>query len=190
MVDFFGKLYLWIWGIVCLMLFVISTSVGDFLFKVFIGLFLLLAVATLLGELGILEWGAKFKALSSETKLLILSAFFFFGLWLLVNYDVVNNITTNINQSSVESDNQKIKQTRSDIDNIFIHKDFLLSGEIKYRVTSTRNTSFELLEHPYLEEKNILLRFDKINNQLFVEDRTLDLDSLKDLFTAEVLFDS
>jgi hypothetical protein len=139
-----------------------------------------------LGELGILEWGAKFKAASSETKLLILSAFFFFGLWLLVNYDVVNNI----NQSSVESDNQKIKQTRSDIDNIFIHKDFLLSGEIKYRVTSTRNTSFELLEHPYLEEKNILLRFDKINNLLFVEDKTLDLDSLKDLFTAEVLFDS
>jgi hypothetical protein len=137
-------------------------------------------------ELGILEWGAKFKAASSETKLLILSAFFFFGLWLLVNYDVVNNI----NQSSVESDNQKIKQTRSDIDNIFIHKDFLLSGEIKYRVTSTRNTSFELLEHPYLEEKNILLRFDKINNLLFVEDKTLDLDSLKDLFTAEVLFDS
>ena len=34
------------------------------------------------------------------------------------------------------------------------------------------------------------LRFDKINNLLFVEDKTLDLDSLKDLFTAEVLFDS
>lgn len=190
MVNFFGKLYLWIWGIVCLMIFVISTSVGDFLFKVFFGLFLLLGVVIVLGELGILEWGAKFKAASSETKLLILSAFFFFGLWLLVNYDVVNNITTNINQSSVESVNQKIKQTRSDIDNIFIHKDFLLSGEIKYRVTSTRYTSFELLEHPYLEEKNILLRFDKINNLLFVEDKTLDLDSLKDLFTAEVLFDS
>lgn len=190
MIDFIGKSFLWIGGFVLLFLFVIATDVGWFLLRIFMGLFLFLAATTVLGELGISEWGPKFKALSSEGKFLVLGAFFFFGLWLLVNYDVVNNITTNINQSSVESVNQKIKQTRSDIDNIFIHKDFLLSGEIKYRVTSTRYTSFELLEHPYLEEKNILLRFDKINNLLFVEDKTLDLDSLKDLFTAEVLFDS
>jgi len=176
--NFIGKSFLWIWGFVTLFLFVTATDVGEFLFRIFMGLFLLLAAATLLGELGILDWGTKFKALSTEGKFLVLGAFFFFGLWLLVQYDVVNNITTNINQSSVES-----------IDNVFIHKDFLLSGEIKYRVTSTRYLTFELLEHPYLEDKNIIFRLDRVNNLLFVQDKTLDIDSFKNIFTVVLKVD-
>ena len=178
MSNFIGKSFLWIWGFVTLFLFVTATDVGEFLFRIFMGLFLLLAAATLLGELGILDWGTKFKALSTEGKFLVLGAFFFFGLWLLVQYDVVNNITTNINQSSVES-----------IDNVFIHKDFLLSGEIKYRVTSTRYLTFELLEHPYLEDKNIIFRLDRVNNLLFVQDKTLDIDSFKNIFTVVLKVD-
>ena len=189
MSNFIGKSFLWIWGFVTLFLFVTATDVGEFLFRIFMGLFLLLAAATLLGELGILDWGTKFKALSTEGKFLVLGAFFFFGLWLLVQYDVVNNITTNINQSSVESDNQKIAQARKDIDNVFIHKDFLLSGEIKYRVTSTRYLTFELLEHPYLEDKNIIFRLDRVNNLLFVQDKTLDIDSFKNIFTVVLKVD-
>jgi len=176
--NFIGKSFLWIWGFVTLFLFVTATDVGEFLFRIFMGLFLLLAAAALLGGLGILDRGTKFKALSTEGKFLVLGAFFFFGLWLLVQYDVVNNITTNINQSSVES-----------IDNVFIHKDFLLSGEIKYRVTSTRYLTFELLEHPYLEDKNIIFRLDRVNNLLFVQDKTLDIDSFKNIFTVVLKVD-
>ena len=178
MSNFIGKSFLWIWGFVTLFLFVTATDVGEFLFRIFMGLFLLLAAAALLGGLGILDRGTKFKALSTEGKFLVLGAFFFFGLWLLVQYDVVNNITTNINQSSVES-----------IDNVFIHKDFLLSGEIKYRVTSTRYLTFELLEHPYLEDKNIIFRLDRVNNLLFVQDKTLDIDSFKNIFTVVLKVD-
>ena len=178
MSNFIGKSFLWIWGFVTLFVFIAATDVGEFLFRIFMGLFLLLAAGALLGELGILDWGTKFKALSTEGKFLVLGAFFFFGLWLLVQYDVVNNITTNINQSSVES-----------IDNVFIHKDFLLSGEIKYRVTSTRYLTFELLEHPYLEDKNIIFRLEKVNNLLFVQDKTLDIDSFKNIFTVVLKVD-
>jgi len=176
--NFIGKSFLWIWGFVTLFVFIAATDVGGFLFRIFMGLFLLLAAAALLGGLGILDRGTKFKALSTEGKFLVLGAFFFFGLWLLVQYDVVNNITTNINQSSVES-----------IDNVFIHKDFLLSGEIKYRVTSTRYLTFELLEHPYLEDKNIIFRLDRVNNLLFVQDKTLDIDSFKNIFTVALKVD-
>ena len=178
MSNFIGKSFLWIWGFVTLFVFIAATDVGEFLFRIFMGLFLLLAAGALLGELGILDRGTKFKALSTEGKFLVLGAFFFFGLWLLVQYDVVNNITTNINQSSVES-----------IDNVFIHKDFLLSGEIKYRVTSTRYLTFELLEHPYLEDKNIIFRLDRVNNLLFVQDKTLDIDSFKNIFTVVLKVD-
>jgi len=188
--DFIGKSFLWIGGFVLLFLFVIATDVGEFLFRIFMGLFLLLAAATLLGELGILDWGTKFKAFSSEGKILVLGAFFFFGLWLLVQYDVVNNITTNINESNIQSDNQKIRQARNDIDNVFLHKDFLLSGEIKYRVTSTSALGFELLEHPYIDESNIIFRYDKVNNLLFTEEQNIEIENIKNIFNVELKVES
>ena len=126
--NFIGKSFVWIGGFVLLFLFVIGTDVGGFLFRIFIGLFLFLAAATLLGELGILDWGTKFKALSSKGKFLVLGAFFFFGLWLLVQYDVVNNITMNINESNIQSDNQKIRQARNDIDNILHYMEQSITG--------------------------------------------------------------
>lgn len=188
MIDFIGRSIFWIGGIVLLFLFVIATDVGWLLLQIFMGLFLLLAAATLLGELGISDWGTKFKALSSEGKILVLGAFLFFGLWLLVQYDVVNNITTNINESNIQSDNQKIRQARNDIDNVFLHKDFLLSGEIKYRVTSTYALGFELLEHPYIDDSNIIFRYDKVNNLLFTKEQ--NIENIKNIFNVELKVES
>ena len=202
--DFIGKFFLWIGSFVLLVLFVIGTDVGEFLLRIFLGLFLLLAAGTLLGELGILDWGTKFKALSSKGKFLVLGVFFFFGLWLFVQYDVVNNFRADINESNIQSNNAKIRQARNDIDNIFLHKDFLLSGEIKYRVTSTGtaytddvytgsdkfNLGFELLEHPYIDASNIIFRYDKVNNQLFTEEQNIEIENIKNIFTVELKVES
>ena len=202
--NFIGKSFVWIGGFVLLFLFVIGTDVGGFLFRIFIGLFLFLAAATLLGELGILDWGTKFKALSSKGKFLVLGVFFFFGLWLFVQYDVVNNFRADINESNIQSNNAKIRQARNDIDNIFLHKDFLISGEIKYRVTSTGtaytddvytgsdkfNLGFELLEHPYIDASNIIFRYDKVNNLLFTEEQNIEIENIKNIFNAELKVES
>tara|TARA_B100001250_G_C19800114_1_gene790651 strand:- start:2034 stop:2648 length:615 start_codon:yes stop_codon:yes gene_type:complete len=201
---FIGKAFFWIFGFISLLIFTTQTSVGRFLSNAFLILIGVFAVMTLLGEMGILEWAGKFKTLSSESKLLILSTFFFFGLWLFVQYDVVNNFRADINESNIQSENEKIRQARNDIDNIFLHKDFLISGEIKYRVTYTGtafrdnvytggdkfNLGFELLEHPYIDASNIIFRYDKVNNLLFTEEQNIEIENIKNIFTVELKVES
>lgn len=153
MIDFIGKSFLWIGGFVLLFLFVIATDVGWFLLRIFMGLFLFLAATTVLGELGISEWGPKFKALSSEGKFLVLGAFFFFGLWLLVQYNESQDIVE-LQSQKEEEEIQRLLNREKNLQEFYDTYEYSGINQSEAIVVVLGNKNNDILNFKYLEGKN------------------------------------
>ena len=166
---FIGKAFFWIFGFISLLIFTTQTSVGRFLSNAFLILIGVFAVMTLLGEMGILEWAGKFKTLSSEAKLLILSTFFFFGLWLFVQYDVVNNFRADINESNIQSENEIERSSEIDALTKSEISELTSSGIIE----SDQQMKLSTTVNPELKIAN------SSNSDSVTEQTSLDINKLK-----------